>query len=264
MRVVFTDLDGTLLDHDTYSWDAARPALELLKKLAIPLVFVTSKTRAEVESWRRVMGNRHPFIVENGGGAFIPAGYFSHPIEQSTARDGYVVLEWGDNYADLIASLEAASRASGCAVRGFHQMTVDEVAERCGLSSDDAARAKQREYDEPFLVLDAGRADALEAAVRAQGKQLTRGGRFWHILGGSDKARAVQELTAHFEVSTGPVTSIGLGDSLNDIGFLSVVETPVLIRSPQLEAMQRGVPRGIVTHHPGPAGWNETLQRILA
>ena len=26
--IIFTDMDGTLVDHDTYSYDAALPALE--------------------------------------------------------------------------------------------------------------------------------------------------------------------------------------------------------------------------------------------
>ena len=40
--MVFTDLDGTLLDHDTYAFDAARPALAALTARAIPVVPVTS------------------------------------------------------------------------------------------------------------------------------------------------------------------------------------------------------------------------------
>lgn len=66
MQTVFTDLDGTLLDHETYSWEAARPALERLELSGIPWILVTSKTRAEVELWRKQLGNRHPFIIENG------------------------------------------------------------------------------------------------------------------------------------------------------------------------------------------------------
>src|SRR4030095_2019373 len=37
-RVVVTDVDGCLLDAATYSWDAARPAIEALKQRGIPLV----------------------------------------------------------------------------------------------------------------------------------------------------------------------------------------------------------------------------------
>ena len=66
---MFTDLDGTLLHPHTYSSDPARPALDTLKRLGIPVVFCTSKTRPEVELWRQRLGVTDPFIVENGGAA---------------------------------------------------------------------------------------------------------------------------------------------------------------------------------------------------
>ena len=86
MDVVFTDLDGTLLDHSTYSFAEAQPALALLKSKNVPLIFCTSKTRSEVEYWRGLLGNNHPFIVENGGAAFVPENYFNFPIPASVKR----------------------------------------------------------------------------------------------------------------------------------------------------------------------------------
>jgi mannosyl-3-phosphoglycerate phosphatase len=66
--VIFSDLDGTLLDRDTYSFEPARPALRLIKERDIPLVLSSSKTRAEIELHRRRLENHHPFTSENGGG----------------------------------------------------------------------------------------------------------------------------------------------------------------------------------------------------
>jgi mannosyl-3-phosphoglycerate phosphatase len=109
MQVVFTDLDGTLLDHNTYSWDAARPAIERLKLCEIPLVLVTSKTRAEVELWRNQLGNHHPFVIENGAATFIPRDYFPFPVLGSEERGDYVVLEFGRRYGQLVSCLKAAS-----------------------------------------------------------------------------------------------------------------------------------------------------------
>ena len=43
-------------------------------------MLVTSKTRSEVEPVRRALGNHDPFIVENGGAAFLPAGSFPFPV----------------------------------------------------------------------------------------------------------------------------------------------------------------------------------------
>ena len=62
--LVFTDLDGTLLDHHTYRFDEAAEMLEYLKARDIPLIIVTSKTRPEVLKLQQKLGIRAPFIVE--------------------------------------------------------------------------------------------------------------------------------------------------------------------------------------------------------
>lgn len=259
MDVIFTDLDGTLLDLNTYDWEAARPALEHLRRQAIPWILVTSKTRAEVEVWRNRLENRHPFIVENGGAAFVPAGYFQHPVGGARRRGAYEVLEWGTAYGDLVAGLKRAAELSGCRVRGFHEMTAEEVAAECGLARDEALLAKQREYDEPFLVLDPDRGEALASAISGQGLRSTRGGRFWHILGANDKALAVDALASFFGRRQSGLRTIGLGDGLNDASFLKRMAAAVLIPSPQLAELKALVPHGLIASHPGPIGWNEAV-----
>src|SRR4030042_5645191 len=91
--IIFTDLDGTLLDRDTYSFAPAQPALDMIRKKGIPLVFSSSKTRAEMELYRERAGNDHPFIAENGGAVFVPSHYFSFRFPYDRERDGYRVFE---------------------------------------------------------------------------------------------------------------------------------------------------------------------------
>ena len=66
LPVIYTDLDGTLLDHDTYSAEAARSVLERVGAGGIPIVPATSKTYSEVLEFRSSMNLTHGFIVENG------------------------------------------------------------------------------------------------------------------------------------------------------------------------------------------------------
>jgi mannosyl-3-phosphoglycerate phosphatase len=264
MDVIFTDLDGTLLDRDTYSWEAAQPALDRLKRQGIPWLLATSKTRAEAEYWRRCLGNSHPFIVENGGAAFVPLGYFPFAIRGSKRRGSYEIIEWGTPYEELVADLQRASQISQCRVRGFHGMTAREVAKLCDLPLEQAVLAKQREYDEPFLILDPERADALATAIQDLGRGSTRGGRFWHIMGANDKARAVAAIATLFEQANRPIRTIGLGDGLNDASFLNVVSAPVIIRSPQAEELRSRVPNGMLTDRPGPAGWHDAILSLIA
>lgn len=257
MRLVISDLDGTLLDHDTYAWSEAAQALDLLKKKKIPLILCTSKTAAETREWREQMGLVHPYVVENGGAAIIPPGQLEDGVNGQT-----IVL--GTPYPELVAALRSASLESGCRVEGFADWTVERIAEVCQMPLERAALAKQREYDEPFVVLDAERERQLIQAIGARGLRTTRGGRFHHILGDNDKAAAVQRLLALYQAQHGPVETVGLGDGLNDVEFLKMVDHPVLIRSPRVETLRAAVPNGQVTSKSGPAGWNEAILALFA
>lgn len=241
--VVFTDLDGTLLDRDTYSYAQAEPAIAHLRSRGIPLVLVTSKTRAEVAALRQSMGNTDPYIVENGAAVIIP---------------GHPDLVLGASSSASRHALRRAALVSKVLVRGFSEMSVDEICQCSGLRPEIAALAARREYGEPFVILDGDPAN-LENALAEMDFQLTRGGRFFHVLGGCDKARAVQSCMAFL----GDDDSIGLGDAPNDIGFLRVVRRPVLIPSPHLPAMRAALPDALIAPEPGPAGWSRTVLALL-
>lgn len=263
MDLIFTDLDGTLLHPETYSWYAARPAIECLNRRGTPWILVTSKTRAEVEFWRGRLEHQHPFIVENGGAAFVPRGYFPEPVPGARALGPYEVIEWGAAYEALVADLGTCSHRSRCRVWGFHDMTAHEVAAACDFPLEQAVLAKQRQYDEPFLIRDPQLANGLTGAIEDLGRRWTRGGRFWHILGTNDKAAAVMAMSALFKKHYTTVRTIGLGDGANDASFLDVVNVPVLVRSRRARRLKTLVPCSIVTRGAGPEGWNEAVLSLI-
>lgn len=264
MDIVVSDLDGTLLDHHTYRFDQALPALRLLSEKGIPLVLCSSKTRREMEYWRAKIGIDAPFIAENGGCAYVPESYFPFDVPATRSRDGYFLLELGAAYPELVAALEAASARSGCRVRGFHQMDAGEIASLCGLAPEMARLAKCREFDEPFVVLDPTRERLLTEAIESAGRHVTRGGRFWHITGNNDKAAALERLLALYRRMAPAVRTIGLGDGPNDAPFLNIVDLAFLIRTPWIEELQRAVPHGRPTANPGPEGWCEAITGFYA
>lgn len=260
--VIFTDLDGTLLHPVTYSYAAAGQALEIIRRWRIPLVFCSSKTRAEIELFRMRIRNSHPFVTENGGGIFIPEGYFGFPVGGRSA-EGYEVLALGTPYREIreaFVRLRAEMRAP---VRGFGDMTVAEVAALTDLTPGEAALAKQREFDEPFLFEEEPAEDFLAAIERA-GFRWTRGELF-HITGGNDKGKALAILKEHYQRLYGKIVTIGLGDGLNDLPLLEGVDHPVLIRKTD-HSFAPGVelPGMVRTRGIGPAGWNEALLDFLA
>jgi mannosyl-3-phosphoglycerate phosphatase family protein len=260
--ILFSDLDGTLLDSKTYSFEFALPALELIRKRDIPLVLCSSKSRAEVEVWRDRLDNRHPFIVENGGGIFIPEDYFPFPVEaESPGR--YWVISLGTPYSEIREQFVRLRERLGFPARGFGDMTANEIAELTGLLPNEAILAKQRDYDEPFVFTDVPDEGFL-TAIESSGLQWTQG-RLYHIMGNHDKGKAVRLLRGLYERWMGPVTTIGLGDSFNDLPLLRVVDHPVLIMQENGSYDLRvNIPNLFRTHEAGPAGWNEAVQRRLA
>lgn len=242
--VVVTDLDESLLDRDSYSWEAARPAIELLQARHVPIVFCTSKTRAETEHFARQIGVAGPMIVENGGGLFL--------------EGRKIVL--GATYEEVLDGFAHVKQRTGGAVRGFSEMTPEEISGQTGLPLELARLARQREFDEPFYFLRNEHLllpDVMHAAREAK-LRLTRGGRFFHLHGDSDKGRALRELKA----SLGPARYIGLGDSEQDLHFLLEVDVPIAIQKadgsydPTLVA---NLPRLRRTAPPGPAGWARAI-----
>jgi mannosyl-3-phosphoglycerate phosphatase len=265
--IVFTDLDGTLLDYSTYSFDQAQPALDLLKRENIPLILCSSKTRKEIEFYRQKLDNAHPFISENGGGIFIPKDYFTFgakdfgfPVVQD---NNYHVIHVGARYADLRKAM-AELQKEGFPVKGFGDMNIEEVAAVTGLTFKESEMSKERDFDEPFILNgNETEVQRLVAAIQSKGFHVTQG-RFFHILGDSDKGRAVSILIALYKKQLGKILTIALGDSLNDIPMLEKVDYPVIVQKPDgsydknIDFLKITKADGI-----GPDGWNNAIFKIV-
>jgi len=255
VALVVTDLDGTLLDRDTYDFAPARPALRALRQACVPLVLCSSKTRAEMEPLAAAIAVPGPLVVENGGAVVA---------ERS-------VLVLGTPREQLVEELAAVAREAGVRVRSFAEMSVEEVASLTGLPSGSAAFAMRREYDEPFVVEGPiGRdpeVDArLERAARSRGLRVTHGGRVHHLTGPADKGRA---LRAILDAIPGGVAGdvVGLGDAANDLSLLLVVTRPILVPRPDGTLDPRlveGLPGAERAPAAGPAGWSAAVLATLS
>jgi len=261
--IIFTDLDGSLLNHADYSFTEAMPALARIKSSGIPLIMTTSKTRREVESLQLEMGVWEPFIVENGGGVFFPSGYRRLSIGDGQQRDGYALVALGTGYSRV---REFLGKASGrFHLRGFGDMAPAEIAERTGLPIDRAALAKEREFTEPFILLRPDEIGPLSGMAEAEGFAVTRGGRFHHLMGNKqDKGKAVRMVRDIFRRNSGTaLTTIGLGDSENDLAMLAQVDVPVLIPRPGKGHLDVRLPGMILANKTGAKGWNDVVQKLL-
>lgn len=267
--LIFTDLDGTLLDHDTYDFSPALPALAALHAANVPLILCSSKTRVELEYWNSQLNTNHPLISENGSVLAIPQGYFKQPFDFHDEQNGYQLILLGRSYVTLRTALIKVVKRTYLPLVGFGDMTIAQVAQLTGLPIELAALAKIREADEPFFIdrefsdVEVKRLE--EAAARAQ-LRLTRGGRFFHLTGQSDKGLAARRLIKLYQNEwSEPIQTIGLGDSPNDTPLLQAVDIPIIVRkkSGEIDSALQSQLEAMHTMKPGPAGWNEAILELL-
>lgn len=265
--LVFTDLDGTLLD-DKYSFNKALPALEFLREKDIPLILCSSKTRREIESCRNRLNNNDPFISENGGGIYIPKSLKLDNIKKTLnlEEDGqYGIVRLGAAYKDLRAAINKL-RSSGFDLKGFGDMSAKEVAELTGLEIDDAVLAKERQFDEPFIFKGDGTVlNSLKDEIKRMGFNYTVG-ELSHIMGDSNKGEAVKIVKGLYKEKYPDIISIGLGDSPNDIEMLQNVDHPVIVKKKDgsyNKKLTDSVKDCIKAEGIGPEGWNTEVLRLL-
>jgi mannosyl-3-phosphoglycerate phosphatase len=260
--VIFTDLDGTLLDRNTYSFEPAQPALDLIKQEEIPLVLSSSKTMAEIEFYRKELENDHPFISENGGAVFIPRDYFSFRFPYDRETDRFFVLELGISYPRIIEILDSIKKETGISMKGFSDLTEKEISSLCGLDLKKAGWAKKREYDEPFII-EGGEKEIniVKRRIEEKGMTYAWGGRFHHLLGKNDKGKAVEILKKLYENKFSSISTVGIGDSLNDLPMLSVVDHPIFLKGEDRVSPEALSPiqNCAVIHGAGPQAWNEAI-----
>jgi len=263
--VIFTDLDGTLLDHDTYEWEAAKPTLELCKHYGIPLIPVSSKTRAEIEVFQQKLGIMAPFISENGGGVYFPKSCYPEGPAGSVSEENLWKWSLGPSYGVLVKVLKEISDELGWVIRGFSEMTPEEISSYTGLDLETSHLAALREYDEPFIIVEPEEKDVIvfEKAAERRGFHITEGGRFYHIHGKKDKGEAVKRVILWYKRSQPRLISMALGDSPTDFSMLEQVDYPVLIRSTgHFPGLKDRIPGLKITDEMGPDGWNSAVLDI--
>ena len=243
MLIIFSNLDGCLLNQENEDYKLIIPVIEKLKAQGIPLITVTSKTCAEVADLRETLGLNDPFIVENGSAIFIPQGDLRWQTDETTLESDYYVKTLGCTYIEARAGLkiiQSTLRINN--LKGFGDFEDTEIQSLTGLSRTVARKAKTREFSEPFIPpKDISTVD-LENAAAEFGFRVLFGApqselqkkRLYYLVGiNASTGRAVQWLRNHYQPETVPdkIVTIGLGNSSQDLTMLEKMDIPVVIPS---------------------------------
>lgn len=257
--VIFTDLDGTFLNHDNYSFDSAKSALKRIKENHIPLIFTTSKTRVEVEVLQKKVGIKEPFIIENGAAVFFPKNYQNFDLSFLDNFNDYNIFQLGLSYKQILNFYNKYKEEFG--MHGFSDMSVEEIMEHTSLDKQSALISKKRDFTEPFILKDERVLENLKNLASTQNIKVTKGGRFYHLIGEfQDKGLAVKKakeiLTKLYKEK---IDAIGLGDGENDIAMFENVNRAIIIKNHKGEYVQFFSKNVQKSTFKGSKGWNEMV-----
>ncbi len=258
--IVFTDLDGTLLDHNTYSHEPALPALARLAELKVPVVLASSKTRAEMAVLQAELQLGAPMIFENGGGIHWPLDWTPTPEKENVV-----------SYHEIRRIIDGLAPNIRSGFSGFGDWSQDRLVAETGLTPDMARRASLREYSEPgiWTGTDEELAEFTDQ-LRKHGLRMMHGGRFQTICGPASKASRLREIRDHFKSgisSEHAVYTIALGDAPNDVGMLQAADRAFIIANPNGPAVdalpEEATGKTKRSQLSGPSGWNACVMAML-
>ncbi len=241
--IVFTDLDGSLLNHVDYSYGEAKSMLEYIKTEKIPLIFNTSKTEKECRVLQKKMGINAPFIVENGACIYY--------------EDGRVELI-GALHVDIKSFIDSIKKQYK--ILPLSDMSIEKILDYTNLDYSSAKLAKNREFSEPFLLSDLTLLKEIELLAKSSGFKILRGGRFYHCVAAEqDKGIALKRVMKNYRDKI----VVAIGDNYNDIPMLEVANKAILIPYEEKKYIECEIKNLIKADDIGAFGWNQALESIF-
>ena len=265
--VLFSDPD-TLREDGVPGWAATCAAIRTLEERGVAVVLWGNETRSQMEVIQRNLELHHPFISETGGGLFVPHGYFPDRLVGGRAVTNYRVVDFGKPYHIVAETLHEVARKLAVNITGFSDMSIQDVANDCGLSLAQARLAKLREYDEPFRMQDSEPAiySRMCSALRRLGLRCFTHEAFHHATSVASRTHSLRLLASLYrQTSASHVLTIGLAKARSETCVLQAVDIPVVVQGNTTDAARLGrkVPTARFTNTDGPDEWSDAIAQLI-
>jgi mannosyl-3-phosphoglycerate phosphatase family protein len=264
-KVIFTDIDGTLLDSRSPDMNKVKELVDMTLQNGIHLIFCSSKTEQEQNKIKSQVYLHEPYIVENGAAIIIPVNYFKKAILTNSriSQDNYVI-ETGGSAIKIRSLLKKIKDNYDIDFKGVSDLGVSELSKITKLSEEYARKMKDRKYSETVVQIDNKKFKDFVRIIEKEGLKIIPGNQYFDITSGNDKGTAVKILIDAFRKEfTNNVIFFGIGDSKNDESMLSLVDFPMLVQKfdgswEDLKFDKLNMINGV-----GPKGWEIALELII-
>ncbi|MFT4304344.1 MAG: HAD-IIB family hydrolase [Candidatus Woesearchaeota archaeon] len=274
--IIISDMDGTFLDHNNYSYVNSHSAFKKANLKDIPVCFCTSKSFPEVMYFCKKLKTFNPFIAENGSAIYVPNNYFSFDINKIKWRqdydikrikniEGYIVIELNVTHNETYNTLKKIQRKLSFPTFIYSDHSIDEFKKYLGLPKKMAELTKIKFYADGFRVpnLDEKMFKEIAFFAKKEGFTTVAGGRIVGINKGCDKGKATSILIELFEKEYKRIRTIGIGDSNNDYPMLMKVDYPFLVSKNKKSNIDKNINDIEKVNGIGPKGFAEVVNKFL-
>ena len=264
-KVIFTDIDGTLLDSYFPDLNKAKKLVEKTLLNGIHLILCSSKTELEQDLIRSNIHLKGPFIVENGGATIIPLGYFKKSkFNHSKKFQNKYIIETGGSSFKIRSLLKKIRTKHKINFKGTSDLSIPELSKITKLSEDYAERMIKRKYSETIVQIDSKDMPNFVINVEELGLKVIPGGQYFDITLGNDKGTAAKILMEIFRKEyENDVIFFGIGDSKNDESMLSIMNHSILVQKPDASWQNLRIDNLQKVKGIGTRGWEVALEIIL-
>ena len=229
---IFSDIDGTFMNHNNYCYESIINFVELIKKKC-EIIFVSSKTFSEIKIINEKLNIEFPFIVENGACIYFPKKYKINYKKKQFHEDYFSVPLCMENLK--LQNKKIKKIGEKFKFTFFNEISHKDLQKLTKLGNDEILSSKKREFSDPLIWLDTKKNfSTFKSKLSKYGYRLSEGGRFIHISKNYDKATAVKFFLKliNFKADKN-IKTISLGDSQNDTGMLEMTDYSCIIKSPK-------------------------------
>lgn len=181
-----------------------------LDHAGVPSVWLSSRSRHQLDEPRRRLGHAHPFIAEDGCGIYLPEDYFhlrpaspaSHTRQAVTVRLGrFTCVPVAERLPAASLALETLSAATQVPIVTLRSLSLRELVQNTGFPQREAQVFRQRDFEELFFFAGASEQEIRRflSEGRTRGVDFRQRGVLWSAAIGASTKRCITELSKLYD-----------------------------------------------------------------
>ena len=255
--LIFTDLDGSLLDKETFKFDVIKDYFKELVRNGIIIIPNSSKSEAELLDFNEQNNLDLSFITENGSSIHgLNKIHHNLPDKIIISR---TINEIRNVYEENI-NLDFKNKTTH-----ILELEIEVQQKILGLPLDKIKLAIKRDHSLPIKFNGTEtEKNEFTKILKNSGLTIQTGGRLMNVCDNVNKSIAMSKaLQLIRKQLDDEIITIGVGDNENDIEMIKQTDYPCLVKNDNFDSSLINIDNLIKSSEPSPLGWADVIKTAI-